>query len=151
MQVPAKADYALRALLSLATTDHSMSADQLAHEQGIPPKFLGSILTDLRRGGLVISQRGSEGGFRLARPATEISVAEVLRVIGGPLAGVRGMRPETLHYEGAAEHLKEVWVAVRGSLREVLEHTSLDDVATGRLPAAVLRFTEDPDAWHTRP
>lgn len=149
--MPAKGDYALRALLSLTGSSGSMSADQLAHEQGLPPKFLGAILSELRRGGIVMSQRGTEGGFRLARPPEEITVADVLRVLSGPLAGVRGMRPETLEYDGAAVHLRDVWVAVRGSLREVLEHVTLADIASGRLPEAVTRFTADPDAWHARP
>ncbi len=150
MQIPAKADYAIRALLTLASTDESVSADHLAHEQGLPPKFLGAILSELRRGSLVSSQRGSDGGFRLARPATEITIADVLRVLGGPMAGVRGMRPETLHYEGAATHLQDVWVAVRASLRLVLEHVTLADVVSGQLPDVVTSLTKDPDAWHTR-
>jgi Rrf2 family protein len=151
MQIPAKADYAIRALLSLASTNESVSADQLAHEQGLPPKFLGAILSELRRGSIVTSQRGADGGFRLAKPAEEIKIADVLRVLGGPMAGVRGMRPETLHYEGAAVHLQEVWVAVRASLRQVLEHVSLADIVKGELPDEVTRFSQDPDAWHTRP
>ncbi len=150
MQVPAKADYAIRALLTLASSSDSISADHLAHEQGLPPKFLGAILSELRRGGIVTSQRGAEGGFRLAKPADEISIADVLRVLGGPLAGVRGQRPEKLEYDGAATNLRDVWVAVRGSLRQVLEHVSLADVVCGELPEAVTRFTNDPDAWHTR-
>jgi Rrf2 family protein len=150
VQIPAKADYAIRALLTLASTDASVSADHLAHEQGLPPKFLGAILSELRRGSLVSSQRGSDGGFRLARPANEISIADVLRVLGGPMAGVRGMRPETLHYEGAATHLQDVWVAVRASLRLVLEHVTLQDVVSGQLPDVVTSLTQDPDAWHTR-
>jgi Rrf2 family protein len=150
MQVPAKADYAIRALLSLASTTESVSADHLAHEQGLPPKFLGAILSELRRGGIVTSQRGAEGGFRLARAPGEITIADVLRVLGGPIAGVRGMRPENLEYSGAATNLRDVWVAVRGSLRQVLEHVTLADVVRGELPEAVTRFTDDPDAWHTR-
>ena len=150
VQVPAKADYAIRALLTLATSENSVSAEHLAHEQGLPPKFLGSILSELRRGGIVTSQRGAEGGFRLAKPAEDIQIADVLRVLGGPLAGVRGMRPETIEYDGAAIHLRDVWVAVRASLRAVLEHVSIADVVSGNLPPAVTELTEDPDAWHTR-
>jgi Rrf2 family protein len=150
VQIPAKADYAIRALLTLATSEHSVSAEHLAHEQGLPPKFLGSILSELRRGGIVNSQRGAEGGFRLAKPAEEIAIADVLRVLGGPMAGVRGMRPETLQYDGAATHLRDVWVAVRASLRNVLEHVSIADVVSGHLPPAVTDRTSDPDAWHTR-
>lgn len=150
MQVPAKADYAIRALLTLATTEDSVSAEHLAREQSLPPKFLGAILSDLRRGGIVTSQRGAEGGFRLARPANEITVADVLRVLGGPLAAVRGLRAENLEYEGAAKNLRDVWIAVRGALRGVLEHVTLDDIVKGELPESVTRFTDDPDAWHGR-
>ena len=150
MQIPAKADYAIRALLSLAATDVSVSAEHLAQEQELPAKFLGAILSDLRRGGLVTSQRGPEGGFRLARPADEIMIADLLRVVSGPMAGVRGMRPEALHYEGHASHLRDVWVAVRGTLREVLEHVTLGQVLRGDLPDSVTRFSDDPDAWQTR-
>ncbi len=150
MQIPAKADYAIRALLSLAATDVSVSAEHLAQEQELPAKFLGAILSELRRGGLVTSQRGPEGGFRLARPADEIMIADILRVVSGPMAGVRGMRPEALHYEGHASHLRDVWVAVRGTLREVLEHVTLGQVLRGDLPDSVTRFSDDPDAWQTR-
>jgi Rrf2 family protein len=150
VQIPAKAEYAIRALLTLAASETSVSAEHLAQQQDLPAKFLGAILSDLRKGGLVTSQRGPEGGFRLARDADTVSIADVLRVVSGPMAGVRGMRPETLAYEGEAEHLRDVWVAVRGALREVLEHVTLGDVLRGELPGAVTRFTSDPDAWVTR-
>ncbi|HEY5121313.1 MAG TPA: Rrf2 family transcriptional regulator [Acidimicrobiales bacterium] len=150
MQIPAKADYAIRALLTLAASDHSVSAEHLAQEQELPAKFLGAILSDLRRGGMVTSQRGPEGGFRLARDADTIMMADILRVVSGPMAGVRGMRPETLHYGGEATHLQDVWVAVRGTLREVLEHVTLGQVLRGDLPPVVTRFSTDPDAWITR-
>lgn len=150
VQIPAKAEYAIRALLTLAASDTSVSAEHLAHEQDLPAKFLGAILSDLRRGGLVTSQRGPEGGFRLAKDPDVVMIADVLRVVSGPMAGVRGMRPETLVYEGPAEHLREVWVAVRAALREVLEHVTLGQVLRGELPTAVTRFTDDPDAWITR-
>jgi Rrf2 family protein len=150
MQIPAKADYAIRALLTLASAETSVSADHLAEEQGLPAKFLGAILSDLRRGGLVTSQRGPEGGFRLAREPKDIYIADILRVVSGPMAGVRGMRPETLAYTGPAAHLQDVWVAVRGALREVLEHVTLAEVLSGNLPDAVKRFVDDPDAWVTR-
>ncbi len=150
VQIPAKAEYAIRALLSLAASDSSVSAEHLAQEQDLPAKFLGAILSDLRRGGLVTSQRGPEGGFRLAKDPDAVMIADVLRVVSGPMAGVRGMRPETLVYEGSAEHLREVWVAVRAALREVLEHVTLGQVLRGDLPTAVTRFTDDPDAWITR-
>jgi len=150
MQIPAKADYAIRALLTLAASDDSISAEHLAEEQGLPAKFLGAILSDLRRGGMVTSQRGPEGGFKLARDPDQIMIADILRVVSGPMAGVRGMRPETLEYGGEATHLRDVWVAVGASLREVLEHVTLGQVLRGELPAAVTRFTDDPDAWITR-
>ena len=150
MQIPAKADYAIRALLTLAASEDSISAEHLAEEQGLPAKFLGTILSDLRRGGMVTSQRGPEGGFKLARDPDQIMIADILRVVSGPMAGVRGMRPETLEYGGEATHLRDVWVAVRASLREVLEHVTLGQVLRGELPAAVTRFTDDPDAWITR-
>jgi Rrf2 family protein len=150
VQVPAKAEYAIRALLTLAASETSASAEHLAQVQELPAKFLGAILSDLRRGGLVSSQRGPEGGFRLARDPDTIMIADILRVVSGPMAGVRGMRPETLHYEGEAAHLQEVWIAVRAALREVLEHVTLGQILRGELPDAVTRFTKDPDAWVTR-
>ena len=149
MQIPAKADYAIRALLSLASSDEAMSAAALADEQGLPAKFLGAILSDLRRAELVISHRGAAGGFVLARPADQITLAKVLRVVGGPMAGVRGNRPEDVHYDGSARALQDVWIAVRASLRVVLEHVTIADVASGNLPAAVTNFSADPDAWTT--
>jgi Rrf2 family protein len=147
VHIPAKVDYGLRALLSLASSEGPATAEQLAADQDLPPRFLGAILADLRRAGLVASQRGAEGGYRLARPARDITLAEVIRTLDGPLAEVRGFRPEATHYDGAAEHLRLVWVAVRASLRKVLENVSLADVATGRLPSAVMRLTTDPTAW----
>ena len=150
MHISAKVDYAVRALLSLAA-DHSgaMSGGALATDQDLPVKFLAGILAELRRGGIVASQRGQEGGYRLARPATQISIADVIRVIDGPLTEVRGERPETTSYDGAATHLQDVWIAVRASLRSVLEATTLADVATGKLPAIVRRLAANPDAWNS--
>lgn len=147
VHIPAKVDYGVRALLSLTVAGSPQTTEQLAADQGLPPRFLGAILSELRRAGLVASQRGADGGFRLARSATEISVAEVFRVLDGPLAEVRGLRPEATRYDGSAAHLQEVWVAVRASLRQVLEQVTLADVVGGRLPAHVRRLTEDPDAW----
>jgi Rrf2 family protein len=147
MHVPAKVDYGLRALLALAKAGEAQTADALAAEQGLPPRFLGAILADLRRHGLVASQRGADGGYRLARPPSEITLAEVIRALDGPLAEVRGFRPEATHYEGAAEHLQEVWVAVRASLRQVLEHVTLDEVVSGKLPRQVVKLTDAPGAW----
>jgi Rrf2 family protein len=150
VHIPAKVDYGMRALLALAERGEPATAEALAEAQGLPARFLGAILIELRRAGIVSSQRGSEGGYRLARPAKEISVADVMRALDGPLAEVRGLRPEAAHYEGAAEHLQDVWVAVRASLRNVLERVNLDDVVTGHLPRNVAKMTEDPDAWAPR-
>jgi len=147
VHIPAKVDYGLRALLALTANGMPLTAESLAAEQGLPPRFLGAILADLRRAGLVASQRGSEGGYRLGRDAEKITFAEVIRALDGPLANVRGLRPEDTSYEGAAEHLQDVWVALRASLRGVLEHVTLADVARGRLPKQVLNLTSNPDAW----
>ena len=150
VHIPAKVDYGVRALLTLAAESEPATAEALARAQGLPVRFLGAILIDLRRAGLVASQRGSEGGYRLARSPSEIALADVFRALDGPLAEVRGVRPEVAHYDGAAEHLQDVWVAVRASLRNVLERVSLADVVAGRLPRTVARLTEDPDAWAAR-
>jgi Rrf2 family protein len=148
MKVTAKADYAVRAVLELAAADGALvKADRIADAQAIPRHFLDNILTDLRRAGIVATQRGADGGSRLARPADEISLADVMRAIEGPLAAVRDVRPESLSYEGPAERLPEVWIAVRASLRGVLEKVTVADVAAGRLPRHVEKLTADPDAW----
>lgn len=107
-------------------------------------------MSDLRRGGLVTSQRGPDGGFRLAKKADDIAVADVLRIVSGPMAGVRGLRPETLEYEGPAEHLTDVWIAVRAALRDVLEHVTIGQILRGQLPKAVTRYTDKDDSWITR-
>jgi Rrf2 family protein len=149
VHITAKAEYAMRALLTLAAEDGGpLTADKLAGAQSLPVKFLENILVDLRRGGLVRSQRGAEGGYRLARPAAQISAADVLRLVDGPLADVRGVRPEAAEYNGPAEHLQEVWVAARASLRSVLDNVSLADIASGKLPKTVVRLAADPEAWH---
>jgi Rrf2 family protein len=150
VHIPAKVDYGMRALLTLTELGEPATAESLATAQGLPAKFLGSILNDLRRAGIVASQRGADGGYRLARPAGAIAVADVMRALDGPLAEVRGLRPEDARYEGAAAHLQDVWVAVRASMRAVLEQVTLEDVVRGRLPRAVARLTEDPDAWVAR-
>jgi Rrf2 family protein len=147
MHIPAKVDYGIRALLALAAAGTPQTAEFLAGEQGLPPRFLGAILADLRRAGIVASQRGAEGGYRLARPAADISMADVIRALDGPLAEVRGFRPEATNYDGAAENLQQVWVAVRASLRSVLEKISLADVISGSMPAHVRKLTENPDSW----
>lgn len=141
----------MRALLTLAAEPSgSMTADRLAAAQSMPVKFVENILLDLRRGGLVVSQRGSEGGYRLARPATDITAADVLRLIDGPLAEVRGGRPETAVYEGPAAHLQDVWVAARASLRSVLERVTLADIVSGRFVRPVAKLVADREAWKAR-
>jgi Rrf2 family protein len=148
MRVSAKADYAIRATVELAAAgDGPVKGDRLAKAQEIPPNFLENILVDLRNAGLVASKRGAEGGYWLARPAAEITLADVIRAVDGPLANVRGVRPEALAFEGSAEPLRDVWVAVRASLRRVLEHVTLADLAAGNLPGSVRELAADPDAW----
>lgn len=152
MYISAKVDYGTRALLALAasTTGQPVKAEVLAAAQGLPVRFLESILVDLRRAGLVVSQRGADGGYRLALAPDRIAVADVFRGLEGPLADVRGLRPEDARYDGPAEHLRDVWVAVRAALRMVLESVTLADVATGHLPEEISRLLADPEAWHRR-
>lgn len=151
MRISAKADYALRATSELAARGGGpVKGDALATAQGIPPKFLENILSDLRQSGLIRSQRGSEGGYWLARPAEEISVADVMRAVDGPLATVRGQRPEDVDYQGAAQPLQRVWIAVRHNLREVVENVSVADIGSGRLPDSIEPLADDPEAWVTR-
>jgi Rrf2 family protein len=149
MRVSAKVDYALRAAVELASRESEwpVTGETIATAQAIPLRFLENILLELRRAGLVESRRGPEGGYLLARAAREITLADVIRAIDGPLAGVGGRRPELLEFGGTAEPLKEVWIAVRASLRSVLEKVTLADVASGKLPRVIERFTSDPDAW----
>ncbi len=148
MRLTAKADYAIRAAAELAAAgDGPVKGERLASAQDIPPKFLENILLDLNHAGLVRSQRGADGGYWLARPPDEITLADVIRAVEGPLANVRGTRPEALDYHGAAESLRSVWVALRASLRAVLESVTLADLAAGELPGAVTQLIEDPDAW----
>ena len=148
MRVSAKADYAIRAMVELAAAEGGpLKAERIAQAQEIPLKFLENILADLRHGGLVRSQRGADGGYWLSRPAGEITVADVIRAVEGPLANVRGRRSEEVEFGGSAAPLREVWVAVRASLRAVLESVTLADVARGELPDAVADLTADADAW----
>jgi Rrf2 family protein len=133
MRVSAKVDYAIRAMAELAAAPGLVTAEQLAAAQSIPPKFLESILSQLRSSGLVSSQRGSAGGYQLARPADEISIAEVIRELEGPIATVRGVRPDELEYSGAAAGLRDVWLELRTQIRGVLEHTTLADLAHKKL------------------
>jgi Rrf2 family protein len=152
VRVSARADYAIRALLELAAAgpDAPVRADAIARAQGIPSKYLENLLGDLRRARLVSSQRGLNGGYRLARAASEITLADVIRAIDGPLAGVRDDAPEDVAYPGAAASLRDVWVALRASMRTVLEATTLADVASADLPRPVRKLLKDPEAWSRR-
>jgi len=153
MRVTAKADYAVRAAAELARAGDEgrpVKGERVAEAQGIPLNFLENILGDLRQAGIVRSQRGPEGGYWLARDPSEISVADVLRAVEGPLAAVRGEAPEALDYTGAAESLQRVWIALRTNIRGVLEHVSLADIARDELPGDVNKLAEEPDSWKTR-
>lgn len=149
MRISAKADYAVRAMAELAASPPGkpVKADALAASQEIPRNFLDNILSELRAAGLVRTLRGPEGGSMLGRSAKEITIAEVLRAVEGPLAAVRGVRPEELEYPGAATRLPEVWVAVRANLRGVLERVTLADLAGGKLPGDIARLAKNPEAW----
>ena len=152
MKVSAKADYAVRAALELAAAPDGaqVKAERIADAQSIPRKFLDTILQNLRQAGLVESRRGPEGGHHLARPAAEITIADVIRAVDGPLVGVSGRPPESVQYEGPAAALRETWVAARAGLRSVLEHVTLAEVASGELPPVVEELTADQDAWARR-
>jgi Rrf2 family protein len=157
MRTTAKVDYAVRAGVALARAEAEAAArgaaveptksHVLASGEEIPPKFLESILADLKRAHVVTSRRGAVGGYRLGRPAEEITVADVIRAVEGPLADVRGERPEAITYPDGLESLQRMWIAVRASLRSVLEHTTLADLAAGSLAPAVDALADDPDAW----
>jgi Rrf2 family protein len=150
VRTTAKADYAVRAAVELAAAGGQLTAEQIAQAQRIPGNFLENILRDLRRGGIVESRRGQQGGYSLGRAADEISIADVIRAVEGPLANVRGYPPEDLAYPGSAEKLRDVWVALRANIRSVLERVTLADVASGELPPHVVELTRDADAWLRR-
>src|ERR1700723_3166598 len=152
MHVTAKADYAVRAVVELAgsSQDAPRKVDQAAQAQHIPLSFLENILTQLRSSGIVRSQRGPEGGYWLAKPAAEVSLAQIIRAVEGPLVGVRGQRPEEIEYVGSAEALQQVWIALRANLRKALEHVTVADIASGKLPKDVLALTRGEEAWQTR-
>jgi Rrf2 family protein len=142
MRISARADYALRALIELAAADVGPGkGDRIAEAQDVPIKFLENILAELRRHGLVDSRRGAEGGYWLRVPAETVSVADVIRIVDGPLANIRGLRPDEIRYPGHAAPLRDVWLALRTSMRSVLEHVTLADIAGGSLPA----LTIEPD------
>jgi Rrf2 family protein len=152
MRISAKADYAVRAALTLAAAedDKPVKGERIADAQGIPLKFLENILIDLRQAGLVASQRGPEGGYRLDGTPEEITVADVIRAVDGPLASVRGGRPEQAAYEGPAEGLQTVWIALRSGIRGVLENVTLAQVVSGTMPKHVTDLAREPDAWTRR-
>jgi Rrf2 family protein len=152
MRVSAKVDYAVRAAVELAAAPpgEPVKAERIAEAQAIPRKFLDTILQTLRQAGLVESRRGPDGGHHLALPAAEITIADVIRAVDGPIVGVGGRPPESVEYTGSATALRETWVAARSALRAVLEEVSLADVASGNLPGVVDRLTADPDAWSRR-
>jgi Rrf2 family protein len=152
MRISAKADYAVRGAIELAAAgpDAVVKGERLAAAQRIPLHFLENILGDLKQAGLVGTRRGPEGGYRLLRPAAEISLADVIRAVEGPLASVRGDSPESLRYDGSAAALQQVWIALRGNVRAVLETVSLEDLVRARLPRSVDELARDPDAWARR-
>jgi Rrf2 family protein len=152
MHVTAKADYAVRAVVELANSSQQepRKVDSVAKAQGIPVSFLENILTQLRSSGVVRSQRGPEGGYWLAKAPEELNLAQVIRAVEGPLVGVRGQRPEEIEYMGSAESLKQVWIAVRANLRNVLETVTVADVAAGSLPKDVIALTRAEEAWEAR-
>lgn len=153
MRISAKTDYAIRAVVEMAAAGHDgrlVKAEAVADAQNIPLRFLLAILNELRHAGVVESRRGSEGGYRLAKPAYAITVADVIRAIDGPLANVAGTRPDQLRLIGSAAPLRDVWVSLRSSIRSVLEHVTIADVVSGDLPADVIEPTRDEDAWVSR-
>jgi Rrf2 family protein len=151
VHISAKADYAVRAAIHLASVSEGPTkSEEIASVQDIPAKFLEAILANMRAAGLVRSQRGAAGGYWLTRPADSITVADVIRAVDGPMAEVRGRPPEEVTYEGSAALLQHVWIAVRTSLRQVLEHVTLADLATGHLPERVAQRAAESDSWHTR-
>ncbi|MGW0182937.1 RrF2 family transcriptional regulator [Nocardia sp. NPDC003345] len=152
MHITARVDHAVRTLLEITAADQTaaVKAESIADAQRIPPKVLEGVLAELRRTGLVTSRRGPDGGYRLARPAAEISIADIIRAVEGPLASVRGQRPEDVGYPGPAEPLQRVWIALRVNLRAVLENVTLADIAADGLPEFVTALTADPGAWVRR-
>ena len=153
VRITAKVDYAVRAAVQLAAAEGAgpVKADAIAAAQDVPVNFLENILATMRRAGLVASRRGGDGGYWLSRPASGITVADIVRAVDGPLAAVRGVRPSELEYPAPVESLREVWVAVRAALRGVLDHVSVADIAAGDLPDVVANFAAQPGAWDSPP
>jgi len=149
VRLSAKSDYAIRAVIELAAIGSKapVPAEVLAEAQAIPLRFLLAILAELRHAGIVASRRGSGGGYVLALPADRITIADVIRVVEGPLAQIGDLRPDEVSYQGTAVPLRDVWIAVRAGLRAILEHVTVDDVVSGNLPSCVTSLLADPDAW----
>src|SRR3954449_13287977 len=151
MRVSAKADYAVRAAAELAASaEGPVKGEKLADAQDIPLQFLEHILLELKHAGIVRARRGAKGGYWLARPAEEVTIADVVRAVEGPIAHVQSTPPESIEYRGNSEHLQEVWIAVRANLRAVLEETTLADLVSGELPSVVSELAATPDAWVAR-
>jgi Rrf2 family protein len=151
MRVSAKSDYALRALIELCSYggEAPISAEEIGRRQGIPHGFLQAILADLRRAGIVMSVRGQSGGWRMARPASEVTVADIIRAVDGPLVSVYGVRPEAVEYNESAMILQLVWIAARANLRDVFERVSIDMLTAGELSPEVMKLTKDDEAWRS--
>ena len=149
MRVSAKSDYALRALIEIASRTEAIpvSAEELGRLQDIPHGFLQAILADLRRSGIVVSVRGQSGGWRLARKSSEVSVADIIRAVDGPLVSVYGLRPESVTYNDSARVLQLVWIAARANLREVFEHITVEMLSSGTLPPDIIKLTKHDEAW----
>ena len=150
MRISAKADYAVRAAIGLALVDGPAKAEHVAQRHAIPLKFLEKILFDLRHAGLVATRRGPEGGYWLAKDPAEITVADILRAVDGPLADVHGLAPEDVEYEEGFAVLQKVWIAVRTNLRSVLEAITIADLAVGTLPPEVDQLTTATESWARR-
>jgi Rrf2 family protein len=154
MRVTAKVDYAVRAAVLLTSAAQReagpLKGEQIANAQRIPVKYLENILSELRQAGIVRSQRGADGGYWLGKPATDVTLADIIRAVEGPLANVRGERPEALSYPDGAGALQDVWIATRAALRSVLEQVTLADVAAGDLPKDVKALVARSDSWEPR-
>jgi len=151
MRISAKVDYAVRAALELAAAGGDpIKGEAIAEAQHIPLKFLENILGELKHTGIVASRRGAQGGYWLAKPAEDVSLADIVRAVEGPLASVRGVGPESLSYTGEAEPLQKVWIALRANIRAVMEETTLADVVGGELPSGIRELSEPAEAWSQR-
>jgi Rrf2 family protein len=151
VRVSAKADYAVRAAAELAASEEGpIKGERLSEAQDIPLQFLEHILLELKHAGIVRARRGAKGGYWLAKSADDVTIAEIIRAVEGPIANVQSMPPEEIVYQGNSEHLQAVWIAVRASLRSVLEQVTLSDLISGDLPPVVEHLSGSPDAWEAR-